>query len=66
MERNYLVGTICPFCNTYHDVLVNEDAFILWQCGSLIQDVMPDLTPTEREQLISHLCPKCQKEIFGK
>ena len=27
---------------------------------------MPDLTLTEREQLISGLCPKCQVEMFGQ
>jgi hypothetical protein len=44
---------------------VNETAYDNWQGGELIQNAMPDLTPTEREQLISHLCPACQVKIFG-
>ena len=63
--RNLTVGIICPFCRKGHHVEVNENAYYRWQEGELIQNAMPDLTPTEREQLISNLCPDCQKIIFG-
>lgn len=63
--RNTVVGNICPFCHKAHYVEVNEDAYYRWQEGELIQNAMPDLTPTEREQLISNLCPECQEIIFG-
>lgn len=60
------VELICPFCGILHEVEVNFDAFLKWRHGGeLIQNAMPDLTPTEREQLISHICPKCQAGIFG-
>ena len=55
---------ICPFCCEAHTVKVNLAQYKAWQNGELIQNAMPDLTPTEREQLISGLCPKCQAEIF--
>lgn len=64
--RNTIVEITCPLCGTEHSVIVNEYAFYEWQEGAIIQNAMPDLTPTEREQLISHLCPKCQKSIFGE
>jgi endogenous inhibitor of DNA gyrase (YacG/DUF329 family) len=64
--RDTIVGITCPLCGTEHSVMVNEGAFYKWQEGALIQNAMPDLTPTEREQLISQLCPKCQKSIFGE
>ena len=60
------VEITCPFCGSNHAVEVNFAQFEAWQNGELIQNAMPDLTPTEREQLISSLCPKCQAEIFGE
>lgn len=56
----------CCFCGCEHTVGAKFEEFVLWRAGSLIQDAMPDLTPTEREQLISGICPKCQTEIFGE
>ena len=60
------VEITCPFCGAEHTVEVNLAQFEAWQNGELIQNAMPDLTPTEREQLISNLCPKCQAEMFGE
>ena len=60
------VSIICPFCGEDHAVEVNLAQYEAWQNGELIQNAMPDLTPTEREQLISGLCPKCQAEMFGE
>jgi hypothetical protein len=65
MKKNLTITIQCPFCGEYHEVDVNETAYDNWQSGELIQNAMPDLTPTEREQLISHLCPACQVKIFG-
>ena len=64
--RDAIVEIRCPFCGNTHFVNVNEDAYYAWQDGMLIQNAMPDLTPTEREQLISHICPECQEGIFGE
>lgn len=58
------VEIICPFCGAEHSVEVYLAQFEDWQNGELIQKAMPDLTPTEREQLISRMCPKCQAEVF--
>ena len=54
----------CPFCGEDHAVEVNLTQYEAWQNGKPIQNAMPDLTPTEREQLISGLCPKCQAKMF--
>ena len=58
------IEIICPFCGAEHSVEVDLAQFEAWQNGELIQRAMPDLTPTEREQLISRMCPKCQAEVF--
>ena len=55
----------CVFCGKEHSVMVEETEFLNWQAGELIQKAMPNLTATEREQLISGICPTCQAKIFG-
>lgn len=60
------IEIICPFCGAEHSVEVNLTEFEAWLHGELIQRVMPNLTRTEREQLISRMCPKCQAEVFGE
>lgn len=59
------VDLTCPFCGADHAVEVNLAEYIAWESGELIQNAMPNLSPTEREQLISHICPECQAKIFG-
>ena len=70
-EREVMIMRIdvemtCPFCGESHAVEVNLAGFEAWQNGELIQRALPELSPTEREQLISGLCPKCQAEMFGE
>ena len=60
------VAIICSLCCEVHTVEVNLAQYKAWLNGELIQNAMPDLTPTEREQLISGLCPRCQAEMFGE
>ena len=60
------IAIVCSFCREIHTVEVNLAQYKAWQNGELIQNAMPNLTPTEREQLISGLCPKCQAEMFGE
>lgn len=59
------VANRCPMCGKTHSVEVNLTAYEKWQNGELIQNAMPKLSPTEREQLISGFCPDCQTVIFG-
>lgn len=55
----------CPMCREEHTVKVERADFLQWKKGRLTQCAFPYLNSTEREQLISRLCPSCQKEIFG-
>ena len=63
--RNLTVNITCPICGNDHAVTVAESDFNAWQAGELAQNAFPYLTAEEREQLISHLCPACQADIFG-
>lgn len=61
------VNIKCPICGNKHEVKVNPQGYYDWALGgALIQRALPELSPTEREQLISGLCPKCQRTIFGE
>jgi predicted RNA-binding Zn-ribbon protein involved in translation (DUF1610 family) len=64
--RDTVVAITCPFCGADHEVEVNFQQYRKWVEGELIQHAMPELTATEREQLISRMCPKCQVQIFGE
>ena len=57
--------TTCPFCGRENSINVREEDYSAWQDGALVQDAFPYLSTTEREQLISHLCPTCQRDIFN-
>ena len=56
----------CVFCNHVWEVTVKaEDADRYFDEGELVQNAFPYLTATERECLISGMCPACQDKIFG-
>lgn len=55
----------CPFCDTEHSVEVGIRELENYENGALAQNAFPNLSATEREQIISHLCPQCQEKIFG-
>ena len=56
----------CPFCGADHHVDCREDQYNAYCNGELAQVAFDDLSATEREQIISHLCPSCQEKIFGQ
>lgn len=65
-ERNQTIIFDCPRCGHSHTIDVNLDDWIDYVSGNgLAQDIFTYLTPTEREQMISNLCPSCQQIIFG-
>lgn len=66
-EVKCLIATIpCPNCGAYKTLLVNKNAYRAWRHGEmLIQDAFPELSKEDRERLITGICPKCWKELFG-
>ena len=62
-----LVKCVCPICGKTHRVTVDMDGYAEWTMGTKhIQDALPRLSATEREQLLSGTCPTCQKFLFGE
>ena len=63
---NIILEMICPICENLHFVETTDEQYARYVDGELAQVAFADLTPTEREQIISHVCPACQGKIFGK
>lgn len=53
------INMVCPLCGTFHSVTVDFKDYLTWVEGDSAQEAFPYLSPTEREQLISHLCSYC-------
>ena len=56
-----------PFTGKYNTMklAVTPDQLDAWRHGMLIQDAMPQLSPSEREFLISGITPERWNTIFG-
>lgn len=55
----------CYECNQRQVLKTPLDNYLAWRHGDLIQNALADLSPDQREMLISGICPKCWNEIFG-
>lgn len=66
MEKITLKG-YCSFCGKPWYVDMTEEEYDRWRFeDGLIQNILPNHTPEERECLISGMCPDCQNKIFGE
>ena len=61
-----LIGACSQLSGKTHqmEIDVSEKQITLWMEGALIQDVMPHLTPTEREFIKTGMSPMEQADIF--
>ena len=59
-KRSMMSGTLNEM-----NIEVSEKQITLWMEGELIQNVMPNLTPVEREFLISGMSEAEQEKIFN-
>lgn len=65
--RNDIFHVICKECGGEYKIFLNEEDYDTWNRGdALIQDVLYYLTNSEREMLISAVCDKCWKKIYGE
>ena len=53
------VSTVCPYCGQEHNIKCNVRGLIKWRMGDYIQNALPDLTPAEREMLMTGICDEC-------
>ena len=56
----------CIKCGEVHHLKLDIRKFNRWrQKRENIQDVFPELSPEDRELMISQICGKCWEEMFG-
>jgi hypothetical protein len=64
-ETGYIqIDTICPECHKKTTLSVIEDEYKSWKQGTLIQNAFPNLTPEERELLMTGICNNCWETMF--
>ena len=56
--------TTCPWCHEDNEVSVPFEGWLSYQMGALVQDAFPDLSASDREMLISGICPKCWRAML--
>ena len=60
-----ILDVTCPICDKKYKLEVPDAAYKKWKSGELVQRAWPEGTSTQRESLITGMCPDCQEEIFG-
>ena len=62
-----LIGACSQLSGKTHqmEIDVSEKQITLWQEGALIQDVMPNLSPDEREFIMTGITPAEWDEAFA-
>lgn len=55
----------CMHCGKSARVTLDKSDVDRWKDGAYVQTVWPDMTPEDRETLISGFHPECFAAIFG-
>lgn len=58
------IGIVCTGCDKFIKLVVPKAGYDAWKGGRFIQDVLPTLTPGERELLVSGICGDCFNAMF--
>jgi hypothetical protein len=58
-----ITGT-CPSCKKEWKLEVSLAGIKKWGNGACIQDALPELTPAERELLMTGICDPCYQKMF--
>ncbi len=60
------IKVVCPRCGKTFKIRVYPEDWSNYKNGMLIQDALPYLSDSERELLMSGLCPDCWDELFDE
>lgn len=59
-----IIEAVCPFCGKEGEIKVEMNDWFNYINGALVQNAFPYLNVSEREQIISGMCPDCQNKVF--
>lgn len=54
----------CIQCGGISVITLDEEKFMRWQKGELVQRVFPEMSKEDREVLVSGTHPRCWKILF--
>ena len=62
----------CDMCNKMHTIEIEEGSLARWEyneslpdrASDPIQDVLPELSPADRELLLTKTCDKCWHKLY--
>lgn len=62
----YKLTEKCCRCGELKEIIVPKKGFdnYMYNRHINIQDALPDVSPEDREMIISQICPKCWNEMF--
>jgi len=63
--NKYILARLCPFCGKGSQVTIPSQGLWDWEHGKFVQDAMPDLTPAEREIVMTGTHQKCFDDAFA-
>ena len=63
-DKTSTIVTVCRMCKTEHALKVPTWKLMLYESGAKIQEAFPDLSPDDRERIISGTCPECWNKMF--
>jgi hypothetical protein len=56
----------CLSCGYKETIGVTHGQYFQWAYGEMIQNAFPELTPDQRELILTGTCGKCFDEMFGE
>lgn len=59
------INVPCVLCGVTNSIECSKDGYRKWQGGALVQDAFPELDASQRELLISGVCPTCWDNMFA-
>lgn len=63
--NHVIVFRTCPFCKKEQRKEYPIEGYARFMQGAHVQDCFPDMTPDDREFLITGICPTCWDLTFG-
>lgn len=60
------VHTKCPGCQKQATLEVPAEGYKRWRNGELIQRALPELSASQREQLMTGYCVGCWDRLFAE
>lgn len=60
------INKMYPFCRGLTTITVEQKAYDNYLNGALVQNAFPTMSATDRETIISGMCPDCQAEFFNE